>query len=44
MEPWLNKEKVKVVDFYRGEVFNLSVPGVHNEFNARGQPLPVEKN
>jgi UDP-N-acetylmuramate--alanine ligase len=49
MEPWLNKEKVKVVDFYRGEVFNLSVPGVHNEFNVRaaiacGKELKINFN
>jgi len=49
MEPWLTKEKVKVVDFYRGEIFNLSVPGAHNELNARaaivcGKELNIDFN
>lgn len=35
MRLWLDKEKVKVVDFYRGEIFNLQVSGTHNELNAR---------
>jgi len=35
MGNWLKKEKVRVVDFYRGEIFNLKIPGVHNETNAR---------
>lgn len=47
MRPWLDKEKVKVVDFYRGEIFNLQVSGIHNELNARaamacGQELKID--
>ncbi len=35
MRQWLIEERVKVVDFYRGEMFGLKVPGLHNEINAR---------
>ena len=47
MKTWLDKEKVKVVDFYRGEIFNLRVPGAHNVVNARatiacGQELKID--
>jgi len=49
MKPWLTKEKIKVVDFYRGGIFNLSVPGAHNVLNARaaiacGQELNIDFN
>jgi len=46
---WLIKEKVKVVDFYRGGIFNLKVPGTHNVVNARavvacGKELNIDFN
>ncbi len=49
MRPWLDKEKIKVVDFYRGKIFNLKVPGAHNVVNARaaiacGQELKIDFN
>ena len=36
IKPWLKKEKIKVVDFYQGEIFKLIIPGNHNVVNARG--------